>query len=82
MESNDAFSNIVRPLNAKHIVRAIIAFVLNEAGELLTHEDGDTEELKALKARVRAKLKGRKAAAATDAGDEEKDGGQSAEEGE
>ncbi len=75
------FDRIVRPLNEKHIVRAILAFVLTEAGELLSHEDGDPEELKALKARV--KVKAAKAAKAAQAGEEEgeEEGGQVAAEG-
>ena len=75
------FDRIVRPLNGKHIVRAILAFVLTEAGELLSHEDGDPEELKALKARV--KVKAQKAAKAAQAEEEEgeEDGGQVADQG-
>lgn len=68
------FSRIVRPLNAKHTVRAIIAFILTEAGELLRHEDGDTEEIKILKKKIsakRAKVTAELAAAEKEDGDQE-----------
>lgn len=50
---NNLFSNIIRPLNDKHVVSAIVAFVLDEAGRLLIHEDAtDSEALKDLKKKV------------------------------
>lgn len=56
------FGNIVRPLNGKHIVRAVVAYLLNEAGELLTHEDAtDSEELAALKKKIAASKRKRPA---------------------
>lgn len=53
--AENLFANIVRPLNGKHVVRAVVAYLLNEAGELLTHEDAtDSEELAALKKKIKA----------------------------
>lgn len=63
--AENLFANLVRPLNGKHIVRAIVAYVLNEAGELLIHEDAtDSEELAALKKKIAGRK--RKPAAAAE----------------
>lgn len=65
------FDRIVRPLNSKHGVRAIIAFILTEAGELLRHEDGGEDEIRTLKKKISA----RKAKAQADqAGEQAGDG--------
>lgn len=56
--------NVIRPLNSKHAVSAIIAFALTAAGDLVDYADGHPEQVALLKKKISAAKAAKKAKSA------------------
>jgi len=46
-KAQDAIARVIRPLNEKHEVVGVVAFLLTRDGDLLRHSDGDVKGVEA-----------------------------------